>query len=146
MVVCFVLVMVLPDAPISQQTWHAWKYTIGARLIIFKFFLFLTFFTERGSFVLVLAPQLQELGRALRPFHVPGAGRIITCCFCVVGWRRFCWVSFLDEVRKKVQLRPGDILQGCPPGVCSKVQLKLICEGKCSTVTFQDGDLDHVMA
>ena len=46
----------------------------------------------------------------------------------------------LDKVRKQVQFEPGDIKEGSPSGGFSKVQLKLNCESKCSTLTFQDGE------
>ena len=59
------LVMDVLDAPIPQVTLHTCKYAMGARLIMFKLFLFLTHFTERSLSLFGTCSSAHDLGRAL---------------------------------------------------------------------------------
>jgi len=143
----FGLLMVILDAPIPQQTLHTWKYTMNARINIFKFLLFLTRFTGRGFCYLFLGSMIWAALFDHPTCQVLGA--IMSIFSCAVGLGALIFGIILshklDKVRKQVQLQPGDIMQGCPPSGFSKVQFRLFCESKDSTVQFTDGDLDYVI-
>merc|ERR1719162_2514938 len=143
----FGLLMVILDAPIPQQTLHTWKYTMNARINIFKFLLFLTRFTGRGFWYLFLGSMIWAALFDHPTCQVLGA--IMSIFSCAVGLAALVYGIILshrlNKVRVQIQNQPNTAMQGCPPAGFSKVQFKIFCEKKDSTVQFTEIEWDYVI-